>query len=244
MDQNEAKRALKTYEDLAGRCVETLLGPEMSDDAVLDGCREAARRGVAAVVVRPSDVDAMVRALEGSATVVASVAGYPHGASTTAVKVYETRDLLRRGAKEIHLTLNLGKLVSRQFQYVETELLQIARACHESGALLAVSLEGGALAEDLRIIAMKIAKRCEADVVKTSGGYGPPADVAAELALMSRILRGESRIEACGGIETLDGALTAYEQGAERLGGERMGGILDAWKARLEEEARQAAATE
>lgn len=239
MDQNEAVRALKTYEDLAGRSVATQLRPELSDDAILEGCREAARRGMAAVVVRPSDVDAAARALEGSGTAVASVAGFPHGTATTAVKVYEARDLLRRGVEEVHLTVNLGKLISRQFQYIETEVLQIARACHENGALLAMTLESAYLTEDLKVIAMKIAKRCEADLVKTSHGFGPQPELAAELELMNRILRGMCRVEIGGGIESLDEALTAYSLGAERLAGEHAGAILDAWKARLEEEAQQ-----
>ena len=225
---------MTTYEDLARRTVQLLVRPELSDDAILEGCREAARRGTAAVLVRPADIDAAVRALEGTGTAPASVVGFPHGGTTTAVKVYETRDLLRRGAKEIDLTVNIGKLVSRQFQFIETEILQISRACHESGALLAVTLENAYLTEDLKVIAMKIAKRCEADFVKTSTGFAPAAAMAAELPLMTRILGDVCRIEACGGIGTLDDALAAYAQGAERIGSECASSILDAWQTRLE----------
>lgn len=244
MDQNQIERTLTTYEDLAGRTVLTLLRPELSDDDVLEGCRQAAARGAAAVLVRPSDVDAAARCLEGTRTAPASVVGFPHGGSTTGVKVYETRDLLRRGAKEIDLVVNIGKLVSRQFQYIETEILQISRACHESGARLAVTLENACLREDLKVIAMKICKRCEADFVKTSTGFAAPCELGPELELMSRMLRDVCLIEACGGIQTLDGALAAYRQGAERIGTEHAAEILDAWKARLEAQAQAAAATE
>ena len=71
------------------------------------------------------------------------------------------------------MVINIGKLLSRQFQYVETELLQMAKACHESGAILKVIFENAYLTDDLKIIACKICKRAEVDFVKTSTGFAP-----------------------------------------------------------------------
>ena len=90
---------------------------------------------------------------------VGSVVSYPHGSSSTVGKLYETRDLLRRGVTEIDTVINLGKMISRQFQYVEMELQQMAEACHEGGAILKVAFENGYLTEDLKTIACKIVKR-------------------------------------------------------------------------------------
>jgi deoxyribose-phosphate aldolase len=232
MDQNETERALKTYEDLSRRLSYVLLRPELSDEAMEEGCRVAARYGVGAVAVRPSDVDAAARYLDGSGVAVGSVGGFPHGASTTGVKVYETRDLLRRGAKEIEVVVNTGKLVSRQFQYVETEILQMSRACHESGALLKVTLENSFLGQDLKIIAMKICKRCEADFVKDGTDFAPQGERAADLALMGGVLKGVCRMESAG-VRTLDEALAAYGQGAERMATGDPAAILEEWKARI-----------
>ena len=103
--------------------------------------------------------------MNGSGVRVASTVGFPHGSSNTAAKLYEGRDLLRRGAKEIDMVINIGKMISRQFQYVETELLQMAKSCQESGALLKVDLFEVSLTEDLKIIATKICKRIEVDFV-------------------------------------------------------------------------------
>ena len=89
-----------------------------------------------ALIVRPSDVDNALRWLGPGSLIVGSTAGYPDGSTTTGAKLYEGRDLLRRGAREIEMVVNVGKLVSRQFQYVEMELLQMAKSCHESGAPL------------------------------------------------------------------------------------------------------------
>jgi deoxyribose-phosphate aldolase len=241
MDPNETAQTLKSYEELSSRMVHALNGPELTDDEILDGCRRAADYGVASVLVRPSDIDAAVRQLDGTAVAPGAAAGFPHGASTTAVKLYEIRDLIRRGAREVELVVNIGKLISRQFQYVETEILQASRACHESGALLTINLETPLLARDLKIIALKICKRCEADFVKTSTGFAPAVDFDADLALLGSVLKGVCRIEACGGIESLDAALSLCALGADRIGTAHSAAILDEWRARLEAAADEAA---
>jgi len=84
----------------------SLVRPELTEGDIVEGCRLAKSYHVASVSVRPSDVDAAVRELQGSDVAVGSVAGFPHGSSTTGTKLYEARDLLRRGAKEIDMVLN------------------------------------------------------------------------------------------------------------------------------------------
>src|SRR5690348_5725779 len=132
MDQE--RPPLATYESLAKMIDHSLVRPELTEADIVEGCRLAKSYGVASVCVRPSDVDAAVREMGGSGIPVGTVVGFPHGSSTTSVKLYEARDLLRRGAKEIDMVLNIGKLRSRAFQYIEAELLQMADTCHQQGA--------------------------------------------------------------------------------------------------------------
>ncbi|MBI5085418.1 MAG: deoxyribose-phosphate aldolase [Acidobacteria bacterium] len=218
----------------------SLLGPDLTDEGIASGCRAAVGRCIAAVTVRPTDVELAARMLEGSTVALAATCGFPHGCSTTAVKVYEVRDLIRRGAREIGLVLNTGKLLSRQFQHVEMEVLQAARACHESGARFKAILESCYLAEDIKVIALKICKRCEADLVATSTGFGPSGWSPGDLSLMARILKDVCGIEAAGGVETLDGALSAYSLGAARLSSPYAAAIVDQWGVRLAAEAAAA----
>lgn len=232
----EARPPLTTYEGLAKMIDHSLLRPELTDEQVLEGCRLAQRYDVASVCVRPSDVDLAVRTLKGTSVAVGSVVGFPHGGATTAVKLYETRDLIRRGATEIDMVLNIGKLISRQFQYVETEILQISQACHESGSLLKVIFENAYLTEDLKIIACKICKRAEADFVKTSTGFAPSGATREDLILMKRVVKDVCRVKAAGGVRTLDQALEVYDLGCDRFGATQTAAILDAWKARLAEQ--------
>ncbi|MGJ5820691.1 hypothetical protein [Paludibaculum fermentans] len=220
----------KTYEDLAQRLEYAVLRPEFTDEEVADGIQRGQSAGVACVTVRPSDLDFAVRMLAGSPILPASTAGYPEGGQTTGVKLYEARDLIRRGAKEIETVPNLGKLLSRQFQHVETELLQMGRSCLEAGVLLKVIVDHERLTEDLKVIAMKICKRCEVTFVSLA---------AADLPLGKRILKDVCRMKVSSGVATVDEALAACAAGADRLHVADPIALLAEWRARLE--AQQAA---
>ena len=211
------------YEDVARMLEHMVVRPELTEDDVRAGCDLARAYGIAAIVIRQSDADAVVRWMEGTGVAVASLVGLPHGSSTTPAKLYETRDLLRRGVREIDVVMNVGKLIARQFQYLETELRQVADACHESGGVLKVIVQGAYLAEDLKTIACKIVKRAGADFASVS-----PEDVP----LMKRLLNDRARIK-IGEIETLAEVLAAREAGAARVGTVATSAILDEWKAKL-----------
>src|SRR5690349_14633211 len=164
----EARPPIPTYEGLAKTIDHSLLRPGLTDEQIVAGCELARRYQVASVSVRPCDVDLAVRLLSGSGVAVGSLAGFPHGSSTTAVKLYEIRDVLRRGAKEVDMVLNISKLLSRQFQYVEMELMQSAEECHKQGDLLKVIFENAYLTDELKIVACRISARADVDFVKTS----------------------------------------------------------------------------
>lgn len=231
----EGRPPLTDAASLARLMVRPLLAPDAADDALHGGLQAALRAGFGAVCVRGSDVDTAVRLCQGSGVKVGSVVGFPHGGATTASKLYEARDLLRRGAREIEMVINLGKLRSRQFQYVEAEILQVAQACHESQAILKVVLENAVLSEDLKVIACKIAKRAEADVVKTATGFVRRSPAWEEdLRLLKRVLKDICEVEAGEAVDTLEGALRAYELGADRLCTAKAEEVLAAWSARLE----------
>jgi deoxyribose-phosphate aldolase len=212
-----------TYEDIARMIEHMVVRPELTEDDVRAGCDLARSYGIAAIVIRQSDSDAVVRWMEGTGVAVASLVGLPHGSSTTPAKLYETRDLLRRGVREIDVVMNVGKLIARQFQYLETELRQVADACHESGALLKVVVQGAYLAEDLKTIACKIVKRAGADFASVS---------TADLPLMKRLLGERARLKIVE-VETLADVLAAREAGAARVATVATRAILDEWKAQL-----------
>ncbi len=224
---------LLSYEDIAGMIEHPVLQPALSEEEVHTGCEIARQYRVAAVTVRPSDADLAVSWMRGSGVAVGSVVSYPHGSATTSVKLYATRDLVRRGITEIDTVINLGKMISRQFQYVEMELQQMAEACHEGGAILKVAFENGYLTEDLKTIACKIVKRAGADYARTSTPFGPAPCSLPDVLLMKRLLGGQVKIKASGGIRTITDMLALREAGCTRAGTIATVGILEDWKAKL-----------
>jgi len=211
-----------------------LLRPGLSDAALLAGCREAVAAGLGAVAVFPADAERALRAAGSSQTAVIAVAGFPYGASTTAAKLYEARDLLRRGVREIGFVLNSAQLLSREFQQVETELMQIGRSCAESGARLHAILDPALLADDLRVIATKICKRCDVSVLSLLAGGDPVQDCIASLDLFVRIARGELELGLMAPELTLDVGLEAWRRGAVRLCSGNAVRLAAEWAARQE----------
>ncbi len=223
------------YEDLSQLMEQTLLTPELSETDVAAGCEFAKQYGIAAVIVRPSDLDLVTNWLRGSAVVLGTIIDVPYGHSTTAAKLFAARDALRRGAKEIDTVMNTGKLLSRQFQYLETELLQMADACHASGAILKITLESEHLQEESKIVACRIAKRVGADFL----GAATLEDVA----LLKSHARDRVKLKATAEPGSLDRALAFREAGCGRLQSAQARPILETWKAKVEEQTRAASGT-
>ncbi|MGD0297657.1 MAG: hypothetical protein ABSE86_11105 [Bryobacteraceae bacterium] len=224
MSDPAVSASVSNYADLAGLIDYALTRSELSEADIARGCELAKQHGVASVIVRPSDVDLAARWMAGSGVRLGTLADSPHGYSTTAAKTYAARDLLRRGVQEIDTVMNTGKLVSRQFQYLETELLQMADACHQSAALLKVNLESEFLTEELNIIACRIARRAGADFIGTS----KPEDVP----LLLSHSRDRLKIKCHAAISDLDSALAFQSAGCARIEIAEPVGILEAWKAR------------
>ena len=225
---------LTTYESFAQLIDHSLVKPELSDQQMVEGLELARRYGVASATVRPCDIDLAVRTLQGSAVRAGSVSGFPHGSQNTATKLYETRDLLRRGAREIDMVIAVSKLISREFQHVQMELLQMSELCHKEGALLKVILETGYLTDEQIIIACRCCERAEVDFVKTSTGFGPRGYTLDDIKLMRKHVPEEVGVKAAGGLKMVDQVLEVYELGCTRIGTTSTAAILDEWKARLE----------
>ena len=136
----------------------------------------------------------------------------------------------------MNLVVNYGKMLSRQFQHVETEVLQMSESCHQSEAILKLVFESAYLAEDLKNILCKIAKRTAADFVET--------DSAADLKQLKALCKDLVKIKVSGE-STLEKFQEAYNAGSERYGATDPFAIANEWKqilAAREAAAKQAAA--
>lgn len=230
--EDNPRPPLTTHEDFARMVDYGLLAPTLGEPQVHQGCEVARRHGLAAVTVRPADVQLASRWMEKTNVRIGTVVSYPHGDATTAVKIYDTRDLLQRGARHIETVLNLGKMMSRQFQYVEMELSQMVSECHRAGAILILDLEIGWLAHDLRVIACKIAKHSEVDVVRAGSLYGPPYAMEDLQFLVTRF-KDRARIDAGPSIRKFEEALAMYELGCDTFQTTDPVPLIEAWQQEL-----------
>lgn len=213
-----------TVEDLATRIDVPLDGPDLTGDALATACRTARDLGLAAVTVRTHDLEAAARILAGSKVVLAASIDGPYGHATTAVKQYAARDALKRGAREIEATVSAAKLRAREFRYLEAELLQIAQACRESGAVLRVTYIPQYLTEELKMLVCRLARRAGAAFVNA-----PRQDHE----LLKAHARETVQLRRTD-VSSLEEALEACAGGCARLEAQDPVGLLAQWKERLQ----------
>ena len=233
-----------TYEDVAKTIDHSLLRPELDDQFITEGCRLAAKYQVASVCCRPADVSRAVELLRGSGVAVGTVIGFPHGGTTTEVKVFEAVQALRDGATELDMVINIGALRSGRDAYVRDEIAAVVAPAHAAGAIVKVILENAYLDDDQKVRACKLAEAAGADFVKTSTGFAPTGATTEDLVLMRRSVSPRIGVKAAGGVRTLDGLLAVMELGVTRIGATQTAVILDDFRARkaAAAEARPAAA--
>ena len=169
-----------TYEQLAKMIDHSLLHPTMTDQEMEEGCRLAARYGVASVCIKPYAVKRAAELLQGTGVLVGAVIGFPHGNSCTESKRYETALACRDGAVEIDMVINIGKALSGDWDYVERDVKAVCDEAHQHGAKVKVIIENDYLAQggagltgdDFKLRLCQLCERAGADWVKTSTGYG------------------------------------------------------------------------
>lgn len=203
--------------DLATCIDHTLLRPEATYEQVAQLCREAAEHRFASVCLNPAHVAAAAALLRGTGVAVCTVVGFPLGATTTEVKVFETRQAIQAGASEIDMVIHVGALKSGDWEAVERDIRLVALECGRD-ALLKVIIEAALLSDAEKVQACAIAQLAGADFVKTSTGFGPGGATLHDVALMRRTVGEDLGVKAAGGIRDLETAESMIAAGADRIG--------------------------
>ena len=151
---------------------------------------------------------------------ICTVIGFPNGYSTTAVKVFETKDAIANGAEEIDMVINIGHLKDKRYQEIEDEIRQIHEAC--GGKILKVIIETCLLTEDEKIKMCEIVTNAGAEYIKTSTGFSTSGATFADVELMRTHIGKEVKVKAAGGISSFDDAEKFISLGASRLGTSRI----------------------
>ncbi|HEX7069652.1 MAG TPA: deoxyribose-phosphate aldolase [Rhodothermales bacterium] len=232
--------------DIASLIDHALLNPTLDDAGIRRGCELAARLRVASVCVKPYAVADSAAVLAGSGVAVGTVVAFPHGGSSTDVKIYETRKACADGAVEVDFVVNVGKVLGGDWSYVSNEIRAVDEAAVDVGALTKVIFETDFYANDEPIVRLcEICSEVGVAFVKTSTGFGfvRRADGTFEargatdhhVRLMRAHVRPDIGVKASGGIRTLDDVLRLHSLGATRIGTSSSGSILEAARAAARE---------
>jgi len=222
---------LFTLRQVAKTIDHALLRPDMTRDEVREGCEVALKYDVASVCCKPADVAFCAEILKGSDVHVGTVVGFPHGNSTTATKVFETKQVVADGATEIDVVINIGWLKSGMFDEVRDEIAAVVAAA--SGNQVKVILENAYLTKDEIVKACQLCEAAGADYVKTSTGFAPTGAVLEDVKLMRASVSPKVEVKSAGGVKTLDALLAFMEAGVKRSGASGTAAMLDEFKERF-----------
>jgi deoxyribose-phosphate aldolase len=202
---------------LASLIDHTLLRPDAVASEVDRLCDEARQFGFRTVCVQPSFVARAAQRLAGSSVGVATVAGFPQGATTTATKVFEARHAVADGATEVDMVANLGWIRAGEPGAVGQEIAAVVAAC--PGVTIKVILETALFVDgDLKTAVARAAATAGAAFVKTSTGFGPGGATVEDVALLRAAVAQGVGVKASGGIKTRTQALAMVAAGANRIG--------------------------
>ena len=167
------------------------------------------------VCVNPFWVAKAAQELKGTDVLVCTVIGFPLGANTTAVKVYETKDAISNGANEIDMVLNVGKVKMQDYEYIYNEVKAVKDACGD--LTLKVILETCYLTKEEIRLSSEACIKAGADFVKTSTGFGTGGALVEDVKIMKEVAK-EKQVKASGGVRSAEDVEKMVEAGATRIG--------------------------
>jgi deoxyribose-phosphate aldolase len=196
----------------------TLLRPDATLPEIEKLCSEAKYFGFASVCINPAYVKLCADLLQKSNVNVCTVIGFPLGATSSAVKEFETERAIKHGASEVDMVIHIGMLKSGEYDYVEHDIRAVVETAHRMKAQVKVIIETGLLNKDEKIKACALAKHAGADFVKTSTGFMKGGATVEDIMLMRKVVGPELGVKASGGIRSKKQVLALLASGATRIG--------------------------
>jgi deoxyribose-phosphate aldolase len=195
----------------------TLLKADAKKEEILELCEEAKMYSFASVCINPTWVQTAAASLEGSPVKVCTVIGFPLGASTSAVKAFETKNAIENGATEIDMVINIGALRDGDDETVKKDIASVVEAS-KGRAIVKVIIETSLLTDHEKRTACELAVVAGADFVKTSTGFSTGGATEGDIKLMRAVVGPVTGVKASGGVRSFEDMQKMINAGATRIG--------------------------
>lgn len=222
----------------------SLLHPTMTDEILEREMQVAIDYEAASVCIKPYAVPMALKFLRNTDVLVGTVIGFPHGNSSTKIKVAETIEACEQGAVEIDMVINIGKALGNEWSYVQEEIFAVNEAAVKREAIIKVIFENDYLEDKHKVKLCRICNEVNVAFVKTSTGYGfvkqdngmysYKGATESDLKLMRKVTAPHIEVKAAGGVRTLDDLLHVRSLGVTRVGATTTAVILEEAKRRFE----------
>jgi deoxyribose-phosphate aldolase len=203
--------------DIASMIDHTALKPDTTKEEIVKLCEEAKAYKFASVCVNPAWVETASELLKGSSVKVCTVIGFPLGATTSETKAFETTNVIKKGATEVDMVINIGALKNGNYEVVENDIRAVVEAA-SGKALTKVIIETSLLTDKEKIKACELSVKAGANFVKTSTGFSGGGATVDDISLMRKVVGPELGVKASGGVRDRESALAMVEAGATRIG--------------------------
>jgi len=204
--------------ELAKYIDHTLLKPDTTNDDIMKLCNEAQYYGFASVCVNPIHVELCRGLLYGTGIKIATVIGFPLGATLSNVKFYEAGLAILAGANELDMVINISELKAGNLSAVQKEIIDIVELANQSNAIVKVIVETSLLTEAEKLMAARVVSFANAHYIKTSTGFSNGGATIEDVKLFNANCSENVKIKASGGIKTADFAIQLINAGASRIG--------------------------
>jgi len=194
----------------------TLLKPDSTREQIDKILEEAKKYQFKSVCINPTHVSYASQQLLDTDVLVCTVIGFPLGATTTDVKVFETENAIKNGASEIDMVINIGALKDQRYDEVQKDIEGVIAAAN--GKTVKVIIETVLLTDEEKVKACELAEKAGATFVKTSTGFAGGGATPEDVKLMKDTVGNRLEVKASGGVRSLEDFEKMIEAGATRIG--------------------------
>ena len=209
---------IKNSSELASLINYTNLNNIISEAEMMEFFKKTKELNFNSVVISPTYVPLAKKVLSDTNIKIGSVVGFPLGFENSESKIAEAEQLIKKGADDIEVVLNLSYLKDEKYELLENEIADIKNAIDDK--ILKVIIETKALEDYEKANASKIAEKSGADFVKTSTGFVSPNHIFENVNDINIIQKyaPKIKIEIYGGINNYKLANQILTGGADLIG--------------------------